>query len=198
LFAVDGYTLAGSGSITLSDGIVAVSLNDTATISAALAGTNGLTSFGSGTVVLSGANTYTGTTSVALGSMVLGAAQGLSSGSIVTTARFTTFDFGGHGANVGGLRGVGTFTNFSGTLTVNVAGSSNVRLDGRLSGTGDVIIDSDGTGAQRFDSSGQSRLDGALKDYTGRTIVRRGLLQVDATGDPAFNGVPVATAEVVQ
>lgn len=196
-FAVDGYTLSGSGSITLSDGIVAVLSNDTATISAALAGTNGLTSFGSGTVVLSGANTYTGTTSVALGSMVLGAAQGLPSGSIVTTARFTTFDFGGHGGTVGGLGGVGTFTNFSGTLTVNVAGSGNVRLDGRLSGAGDVIIDSDGTGAQRFDSSGQSRLDGALKDYTGRTIVRRGLLQVDATGDPALNGVPVATAEVV-
>lgn len=196
-FAVDGYTLAGSGSITLSDGIVTVSSNDTATISAALAGSNGLTSFGSGTVVLSGANTYTGTTSVALGSMVLGAAQGFSSGSLVTTARFTTFDFGGHGATVGGLGGVGTFTNFGGTLTVNVAGSSNVRLDGRLSGAGDVIIDSDGTGAQRFDSSGQSRLDGALKDYTGRTIVRRGLLQVDATGDPALNGVPVATAEVV-
>ena len=196
-FTSDGYTLSGSGSITLSNGIVAVLSNDTATISAALAGTNGLTSFGSGTVVLSGANTYTGTTSVALGSMVLGAAQGLPSGSLVTTARFTTFDFGAHGAMVGGLGGVGTFTNFSGTLTINVAGSGNVRLDGRLSGAGDVVIDSDGTGAQRFDSSAQSRADGALKDYTGRTIVRRGLLQVDATGDPVFNGVPVATSEVV-
>ena len=71
--------------------------------------------------------------------------------------------------------------------------SANVRLDGRLSGDGDVVIDSDGTGAQRFDSSAQSRADGALKDYTGPTIVRRGLLQVDATGDPVFNGVPVAT-----
>ena len=196
-FTSDGYTLSGSGSITLSNGIVAVLSNDTATISAALAGTNGLTSFGSGTVVLSGANTYTGTTSVALGSMVLGAAQGLPSGSLVTTARFTTFDFGGHGGTVGGLGGAGTFTNFSGTLTINVDGSGNVRLDGRLSGAGDVVIDSDGTGAQRFDSSAQSRADGALKDYTGRTIVRRGLLQVDATGDPVFNGVPVATSEVV-
>ena len=196
-FTVGGYTLSGSGSITLSDGIVAVSSNDSATISAALAGSNGLTGFGSGTIVLSGANTYEGTTSVALGSMVLGAAQGLPSGSLVTTARFTTFDFGGHGGTVGGLGGVGTFTNFSGTLTVNVAGSGNVRLDGRLSGAGDVVIDSDGTGAQRFDSSAQSRLDGALKDYTGRTIVRRGLLQVDATGDPVFNGVPAATSEVV-
>jgi pilus assembly protein CpaF len=69
-----------------------VSSNATTTIAAALAGTNGLTGFGYGTVVLSGANTYTGTTSVALGSMVLGAAQGLPSGSIVTTARFTTFE----------------------------------------------------------------------------------------------------------
>lgn len=196
-FVVDGYTLSGSGSITLSDGIVAVSSNATTTIAAALAGTNGLTGFGYGTIVLSGANTYTGTTSVALGSMVLGAAQGLPSGSLVTTARFTTFDFGGHGATVGGLGGVGTFTNFGGTLTVNVAGSGNVRLDGRLSGSGDVVIDSDGTGAQRFDSSAQSRLDGALKDYTGRTIVRRGVLEVDAAGDPVFNGVPVATSEVV-
>ena len=196
-FTVGGYTLSGSGSITLSDGIVAVSSNDTATISAALAGTNGLTGFGSGAIVLSGANTYEGTTSVALGSMVLGASQGLPSGSPITTARFTTFDFGGHGATVGGLGGVGTFTNFSGTLTVNVAGSGNVRLDGRLSGTGDVVIDSGGTGAQRFDSSAQSRADGALKDYTGRTIVRRGVLEVDAAGDPVLNGVPSATVEVV-
>ena len=196
-FTSDGYTLSGNGSITLSDGIVAVASNNTATISAVLVGTNGLTSFGHGTVVLSGANSYAGTTSVAVGSMVLGAAQGLPSGSLVTTARFTTFDFGAHGVTVGGLGGVGTFTNFSGSLTVNVSGSTNVRLDGRLSGDGDVVINSDGTGAQRFDSSAQSRADGALKDYTGRTIVRRGLLQVDATGDPAFNGVPVATAEVV-
>ena len=196
-FTSDGYTLAGSGRITLSDGVVAVSSNATGIVSVALDGTNGLTGFGYGTIVLSGANTYAGATSVALGSMVLGAAQGLPSGSPVTTARFTTFDFGGHGATVGGLGGVGTFTNFGGTLTINIAGSANVRLDGRLSGTGDVVIDSDGTGAQRFDSSAQSRLDGALKDYTGRTIVRRGVLEVDAAGDPVLNGVPSATAEVV-
>ncbi|MEX1044932.1 MAG: lamin tail domain-containing protein [Chthoniobacterales bacterium] len=196
-FAVDGYTLSGSGGITLSDGIVAVSSNATAVIAAALAGTNGLTGFGYGTIVLSGANTYSGATSVALGSIALGAGQGLPSGSPVTTARFTTFDFGGHGASVGGLGGVGTLTNFGGTLTINIPGSANVRLDGRLSGTGDVVIDSDGTGAQRFDSSAQSRTDGALKDYTGRTIVRRGVLEVDAAGDPVFNGVPVATSEVM-
>ncbi len=196
-FDAGGYTLsAEGGGLTLADGNVAANTGTT-TLAVFIDGTNGLAKSGTGTLVLSSSNAYTGFTSVVQGTMRLGGTGAVPASSVITTARFTTFDFNGLSRTVAGLAGVGTFANIGSTLTINIAGSNSARLDGALGGTGDVIIDSDGTGAQRFDSTGQSRGDGLAKDYTGQTVVRRGLLEVDAGGYPGVSGVPTRTSAVI-
>lgn len=195
-FAVSGYTLLGPSQITLTEGTV-IAAAGTTTLNAALGGTNGLLKSGAGTLVLAVSNNFTGGVSVVEGAVRLGAAQAIPGTSAVTTARFGTFNFDGFGVVVGGLGGLGSFLNIGSTLTIGIPGSSSVRFDGRLSGAGDVIIDSPGTGAQRFDTTGQTRGDGRLKDYTGKTIVRRGMLEVDANGYPDVSGVPVKTSQVI-
>ncbi|MFZ4483025.1 MAG: lamin tail domain-containing protein [Chthoniobacterales bacterium] len=195
-FSVGGYNIIGTNLLTLTEGNVIGNVGTTV-LATPLGGTNGLAKSGAGTIVLSATNAYEGFTSVVEGRLVLSNAAAVPSASAITTARFTTFDFGGLGPVVGGLGGVGTFTNFAGTLTISLPGSNNVRLDGQLSGAGQVIIDSAGTGAQRFDSSGQSRGDGLEKNYTGQTIVRRGVLEVDANGYPGVSGVPTRTSALI-
>lgn len=196
-FASDGFELAGAGTVTLDDGVITVGTAAIATVSTPLAGTNGVSKFGEGTLRLAGTNSYAGTTSVVQGKAALGSAGAIPAGSVVTTARFTIFDFEGTSTTVGGLGGVGAFEDLSPELTINVSGGTSARLDGALGGDGDVIIDSDGTGVQRFDSTGQSRSDGLTKNYTGRTVIRRGLLEVDANGYPSVSGVPTETSEVI-
>jgi autotransporter-associated beta strand protein len=72
----NGWTLAngGAGPLTLNDGTntpVIVVDNQTASISALLAGTNGLAITGSGTLVLTNANTFSGGTTVNGGTLAL-------------------------------------------------------------------------------------------------------------------------------
>jgi len=68
-FNVGGYTIAGTGSNTLTAPAFSVTNSaDVDTISAQITGTN-LTLRGAGTLVLTGANTYTGTTTIASGAL---------------------------------------------------------------------------------------------------------------------------------
>lgn len=86
-FAVDGYTMGG-GTLTLANGNTApiIRVGDgsagsdatKATISAVIAGTNGLNKTGKGTLILTGANTYTGDTKISLGTLQLGAGGAMS------------------------------------------------------------------------------------------------------------------------
>ena len=72
--AADILTLAvstGSPTITVN--------NDTATISAVVAGTQGLTKSGAGTLLLSGNDTFTGTVSINSGTLALGNSNALGS-----------------------------------------------------------------------------------------------------------------------
>lgn len=195
-FTVGGYTVLGSSPIVLTEGAV-VAAGGTTIIEAELGGASGLIKSGAGTLVLAASNSFTGTVSVVEGSVHLGSADAVPPASAVTAARFGAFDFSGFPATTGGLGGLGAFLNIGSILTINIAGSNSVRLDGHLGGPGDVIIDSSGTGAQRFDTTGQTRGDGRLKDYTGRTVIRRGLLEVDANGHPGVSGVPVKTSQVI-
>ena len=60
-FTTTAYTVAGSGQILTLAGTPTISIpSGTTTISCVLAGSGGLTYSGSGTLILSGVNTYTG------------------------------------------------------------------------------------------------------------------------------------------
>ena len=193
-FAADGFTLAGgSGSVTTAT--VQVDPGLTATVSARFTGDQGLALIGSGTLVLSGtANDYTGFTSIANGVLQAAASEVIPDASRLTVSRFMTADLTGYDETVNGIGGLGTIT-LGNSLTVNITGDTDVVLDGFLRGAGDLVIDSSGAGAQRLDASTQTISDGAVKDYSGQTIVRRGTLAVHADGIPTqTSGVNVEAA----
>jgi fibronectin-binding autotransporter adhesin len=188
-FTADGYTLAaGAGSITTAS--VDVATGSTATVAAQFTGDNGLTLLGGGTLVLaSTSNDYTGATSVGIGTLRAGASEVIPDASRLTVSRFMNADLTGYSETVNGIAGLGTIT-LGDSLTVNITGSTDVVIDGFLRGTGDLIIDSSGTGAQRLDASTQTLTDGAVKDYSGATLVRRGTLKVH------YDGIPTQTSGV--
>jgi fibronectin-binding autotransporter adhesin len=197
-FASNGYTLAaGTGSISTST--VQVNTGLSATIGARLTGSGGLTLLGGGTLLVSGTtNDYAGITSVAEGTFRAAASEVIPDGSRLSVSRYMTADLSGYSETVNGIAGLGTIV-LGNALTVNITGSADIVLDGFLRGTGDLIIDSAGTGAQRLDASTATLTDGAVKDYSGRTIVQRGTLKIHYDGIPSqTSGLDVEAAGILR
>ncbi len=133
-FTTDGYTLSGSGTITMTGpgGNISTAAG-TDTINCTIGGSVGLTKGGSGTLVLTGANTYTGLTTISAGTLQIG--NGGTTGSIVGDVtnlanlafnRSDTLTYGGNISGTGGLTQLGSGTliltnahsNYTGTTTV--------------------------------------------------------------------------------
>lgn len=76
-----------------------------------------LVKVGTGTLTLSGADTYTGVTTVSAGTLQAGSTTGLSSSSAFTVT--STLDLGGFSNAVGSLAGAGNVTNNGGTVLRN-------------------------------------------------------------------------------
>ena len=187
-FRVGDYVLAGTGSVEAPQ-ISVVNSADTARINVALTGTSGLGKFGLGTLELGAENTYTGDTSVTQGTLRVMTDNAIADSSIVSVGLGAIFDLNDHTDTVGGLAGLGTVDIGSGNLTVSLAGSGNAEFNGGIHGIGDFIVDSTGSGDQIFDTRAATA--DALKDYTGRTIIRNGTLRIAETG------VPSATSDVL-
>ena len=176
-FAVGGYTLsgapltlvetaAGSGAtvVRVGDG-TAAGTGMTAIIASVLQGSTQLVKEDLGTLVLSGANTYTGGTAIDGGAVQvaadsnLGAATGplsFNGGTLATTASFTsgratTLDSGG-----------GTF---------DVAPSTTLTMSGAIDGTGALSKSNAGTLVLAADNT-----------YTGGTAIAAGTLQLGTGG----------------
>ena len=192
-FSTTGYTLASGPGGSLATASISVDSGLSATVSATLTGTAGLGKGGAGTLILSGtANDYSGSTSVAEGTLQAGASNVIPNASQVAVARLATLDFNGNSDTVAGVSGLGSVTNIGGSLTVNITGTSDIRFDGTLSGTGDFIVNSSGSGRQVFNSTTQTEGDLAAKSYSGATILRSGILAVSN----GVNRVPSATSGV--
>ena len=192
-FSTTGYTLASGPGGSLATASISVDPGLSATVSATLTGTAGLGKAGAGTLILSGTgNDYSGSTSVAEGTLQAGASNVIPNASQVAVARLATLDFNGNSDTVAGVSGLGSVTNIGGSLTVNITGTSDIRFDGTLSGTGDFIVNSSGSGRQVFNSTTQTEGDLAAKSYSGATILRSGILAVSN----GVNRVPSATSGV--
>jgi fibronectin-binding autotransporter adhesin len=90
LFSASGYGILGSGTLTLTNtgtggpGPATIEVqNAIASIGNTIAGTAGMTKTGSGTLILSGTNTYTGFTTIAAGELILSPSGSLSSSSTI-------------------------------------------------------------------------------------------------------------------
>jgi autotransporter-associated beta strand protein len=123
-----GYTLAGGGNtLTLSNSTITV--NTSATISAALGGSTGLTKDGTGTLLLIGTNTYTGTTTISAGTLMTGPTGTLGTGDIVNNG--TLF--------LGAFSGPTLSQTISGTGKINIT-AGTVTLSGTNTYTGVTTV----------------------------------------------------------
>ncbi len=159
--AIDrGFTLAGG-----QGGIDVANAGTTLTISGVAAGTGSLFKDGAGTLILSGANTYTGDTSVNGGILRAGSAQAFGPTGRMTVNSGATLDLGGFNASFLSVIGDGLIDLGGRTLTTGGAGGV---FTGRITGTG---------GYTRTGGFTQT-LSGCNNDYTGVTTIG-GTLSID-------------------
>ncbi|MGH6761634.1 MAG: autotransporter-associated beta strand repeat-containing protein [Phyllobacterium sp.] len=176
-----GFTVNyASGRIDVSSAATTLTISGTAT------GTGALQKEGAGTLVLSGANTYTGNTLVSGGTLRAGSSQAFGSNtSMMTVDALGTLDLGGFDITVGGLLGAGLVDLGGNTLTSS--GLSANGFTGRITGTG---------GFTRTGTWTQT-LSGCNNDYTGKTTVSGGgTLSVDCLADGGVaSGIGASSAD---
>ena len=212
-FAVDGYTVTG-GSITLSGTPNIIRVGDgssdgasmTATIASALTGTGGVQKTDLGTLVLTGANTYSGGTTITTGTLQLGngGSSGSISGDVVDNGalmfnRSDSATFGGAISGTGSVAQVGSGTTvlagsntYSGG-TMITAGTLQVG-DGTTNGSivGDVVDN----GALAFDRSDTATFGGVISG-TGN-VTQLGAGTTVLTGANTYSGGTTITAGTLQ
>lgn len=213
--ATHSGVIQSSGSNTIT-GAVAMSLepninvtNGTLTMSGILSGTSGMSKDGSGTLVLSGANTYNGTVSVnsgvlsvqsngALGTTSTSVRTTVSSGATVqigTTSSTLSIgeSFTVNGAGVGGngvLQNTGGNNSISGLISLAADSTIGAATGTTLSATG--VID----GGYNLTKVGTGTLVlGATNTYTGSTNINGGTVVISSD---ANLGTPASVATVDQ
>jgi fibronectin-binding autotransporter adhesin len=136
-FVTAGYTLSGGTglALTLTGTPTIITESGTTTISCVLAGSNGLTYGGSGTLVLSGANTYTGGTFITNGTVQISALSGIGGAGNVITLE--------NGATLHNTSGINSY---SGTIVVTNGGgrlqvANGTYITGLVTGGGSLNID---------------------------------------------------------
>ena len=123
-----GYILAGGGNtLTLSNSTITVSTS--ATISAAIGGSTGLSKDGTGTLLLAGTNTYTGTTTISAGILQTGPSGTLGTGDIVNNGTLV----------LGAFTGPNLSQTISGTGKINIT-AGTVTLSGTNTYTGVTTV----------------------------------------------------------
>lgn len=195
-----GGTTITSGSLHLGDGgttgsvvgdirndsMLVLNRSNTLPLAGAISGSGSLLQMGSGTSVLSGANSYSGTTLVALGTLKAGAADAFSASSAHTVAAGATLDTGGFNQSVASLRNAGTVN------LLSAAAGSTLTVNGAYVGSGGVlnlgtVLGGSGSLSDRL------VLNGAGASASGKTTVRitnLGGLGAVTTG----NGIEVVSA----
>ena len=113
------------------------------TISQAITGVGGLTKFGSGSLTLDGANTYSGDTTIENGTIVLGNAAAVQN-STVNINTNNGLDINGLNATLGALSGTGALDLGSNSLIVG-GNDDSTAYSGVLSGTGVLTKVGNGT-----------------------------------------------------
>ena len=171
-------SIAGAGNYLLGSRWLETGYDNTDTeVAGVISGTGGsLRKVGTGTLTLSGANTYTGGTTVTAGTIrATGGANRLGTAGVTTIDAGATIDLTGNNQTFAQLGGAGNLSNI-GNLTVSAGAFS-----GLISGAGSLTKTGTGT----------LTLSGA-NTYTGNTTVSAGILSATG-GDNRLSTTGVTT-----
>jgi autotransporter-associated beta strand protein len=166
-------SLSTSSAIT-NNGTLVFSRNNTITqgtdFASVIAGTGNVIKGGSGTLVLSGANTYAGATTISAGTLTVSGGSAIEDTGAVSVSSGAVFNLIAS-ETIGSIAGAGNVTLGANTLTTG-SDNSSTTLSGVLSGA---------SGALTKDGTGTLTLSGA-NTYTGTTTVNSGTLTAAAAG----------------
>jgi len=195
--AISGLTggTLSNGTITNNGGSYAL---QNGTVSAVLAGTNGLTKTGSSTLILSGNNTFNGSTTISAGNLSITSTSALASTSGISIGDTAALIYTGNAATLNR-----TIMVTSGTGTIRNNGSGLLTLSGSLTKDGTTLTLAGGSGGITVNGaiSGSSAnsdlvIDGgsvtlsSANTYNGPTSIINGatLIASVATALPTANG----------
>ncbi|MEQ8334582.1 DUF4347 domain-containing protein [Nisaea sp.] len=156
----------GTGNVALNGG--GLTVTGATTIDNDISGTSGLTKSGTGTVILSGTNTYSGGTTVNGGTLQVSGGNALADAGAVSVASGATLDLNNTSETVGSLTGSGTLNIGTGTLTLTNAAATN--FSGTISGTGTIAGGGTYTVASGATLAGTSTFSTAVTVASGGTI----------------------------
>ena len=178
-----GLVTNNLGASTLTVGDNSQSGNFTGNIQDGL-GTIGLTKIGTGTLTLSGNNTFSGATLISQGTVSMGSNTGLSAASTLTIDNAGALDLNGRVIAIDGLAGTGSITNNNATpvmLTVGSSGGSGTFGGTINDGTGVIGLTKTGSGTVTLSNT---------NTYSGGTVVTGGLLGITSYG--ALGAIPAS------
>ncbi len=199
---VTGAVISASGEISV-DGDISIRNSGTSTLSGVISGSNNLAKFGTGTLNLSGVNTYTGTTTINAGKLKVSGSGKLGSGSYsANVINNGTFEYGSSATQTisSTISGSGDLTVSGGALTLSgtntYTGAVNISNGGALiagsaralgasapsltsTSTSDQFSVSDGVTLASLRINGAVRLNSGItttgvQNYTGNVLVASG------------------------
>jgi outer membrane autotransporter protein len=179
-------TVGGNNLSTTVSGVISDCGDSGSDCSNAGATGGGLIKIGTGTLTLSGANTYTGPTMVNAGTLQAGAVSAFSSASAFTVASGATLDLAGFNQTIGSLAGAGSVALGAATLTTNGDGSDTT-FSGTITGSGRLVKVGEGA----LTLSGNN-------SYQGGTIVSEGTLAVGSSRALGTGALTLADGTTLQ
>ena len=201
-FNTSGYTVTGNtltlGGVSPTIGVVS---GGNATVGSVMAGTAGLTQAGPGTLILTGANTYTGGTTISAGTLQIGngGTTGSVAGNIVDNTALV-FNRSNNLTYAGVISGTGSLTK-SGAGTLTLTGNSTY-TGGTTISAGTLAVSSDAnlgaaSGGLTF-GGGTLQSTATFSSNRGVTLTGGGTLNTNAATTLTLGGAITGTGSLTK